>query len=499
MATYQDSKGKTYKTKAEAKASNVSMGTAKGGSNVAGRSTSVGGFNQSNASKAKNGTTPIPMTALQPTDVANIPDKPVPVDYGAVAPPTPVTTSTVEQGFQNNQNWLNTALQSAYTEVGTGESRLAKLEKDNQLKQKEQAVNNATEQLNQIVAKQQQDLISTRGTASANGVTEAVYGGQAATINREAALQALPVQAQLAAAQNNLEMAQTHIDRMYAIQSQDAQAKYQYKTKVIESIYNYANASQQRQLDQLNIQESRKYDEKKTNIAYQRDLAAQAREYGQTSLMGSIMRLDPNSPTYTQDLANAASGLSKPVTATNRDTAFDSAGNLVDMQTGEIITKATGGATTEKQEQLNNALSIAKELRLDTAVGKSGAVGFALQKFVPFGQSVGLQPNRAAYEARVDTLKANLTLDNLKLLKGAMSDKDLAFLQAVGSSLNTNMSETEFNKELDKVITKLESAGGVTTSSTGYALTKKGVSFDVNKAKQAGYTDAEIQAYLATN
>ena len=246
----------------------------------------------------------IPMTALQPTPVANIPTKPTVPDYGAVAPPTPVTSSTVEQGFQNNQDWLNSALQSAYQEVGTGESRMAKLEKDNQLRQKEQAVNNATESLNQIVTKQQQDLISTRGTASANGVTEAVYGGIQNEINRNAALQALPVQAQLAAAQNNLELAQTHIDRMYAIQSQDVQAKYQYKTKVIESLYNFANAQQQRQLDQLNIQESRKYDEKKTNIAYQRDLAGQATQSGQSSLAGSIMRLDPNSPTYQNDLAN---------------------------------------------------------------------------------------------------------------------------------------------------------------------------------------------------
>lgn len=260
-------------------------------------------------------TAAIPMNSLQNTGVADVPTKPVPPDYGAVAPPTPVTTSTVEQGFQSNQDWLNSQLETAYDEVGTGESRLKKLERDNQLAQKEQAVNNATESLNQIVTKQQQDLISTRGTASANGVTEAVYGGIQNEINRNAALQALPVQAQLAAAQNNLELAQTHIDRMFSIQSQDAQAKYQYKTKVIESIYNFANATQQRQLDQLNIQEQRKFTEKTNNIAYQRDLASQATQYGQSSLAGSIMRLDPNSPTYQNDLAGLAGRVSKPIEA----------------------------------------------------------------------------------------------------------------------------------------------------------------------------------------
>jgi hypothetical protein len=47
-----------------------------------------------------------------------------------------------------------------------------------------------------------------------------------------------------------------------------------------------------------------------------------------------------------------------------------------------------------------------------------------------------------------------------------MSDKDLLFLNSIGSSLNTGMSEAAFDTELDRVITKLESAGA-TTAGTG--------------------------------
>lgn len=113
--------------------------------------------------------------------------------------------------------------------------------------------------------------------------------------------------------------------------------------------------------------------------------------------------------------------------------------------------------TPAQQAQLS-AYNLADELSKDTSVGKGSAVGFSLAKLVPFGQSLGLQGNRTAFEARVNTLKANLTLDNLKLLKGAMSDKDLAFLQAVGSSLDVNMSEKTFNEELQKVKDKLAAA-----------------------------------------
>jgi hypothetical protein len=117
---------------------------------------------------------------------------------------------------------------------------------------------------------------------------------------------------------------------------------------------------------------------------------------------------------------------------------------------------APAGKATQKLE----TLSLARELRKADAVGKGSAVGASVAKFVPFGQSLGLQGNRSAFENRVNTLKSNLTLDNLKLLKGTMSDKDLMFLNSVGSSLTTDMQEKEFDKELDKIITKLETATG---------------------------------------
>jgi hypothetical protein len=123
--------------------------------------------------------------------------------------------------------------------------------------------------------------------------------------------------------------------------------------------------------------------------------------------------------------------------------------------------EASGTGGTAENQKLQ-ALSLAKELRGD-AVGKGSAVGASIAKFVPFGQSLGLLGKRTAFEAKVDTLKSNLTLENLKLLKGAMSDKDLLFLNSIGSSLNVNMTEDQFNKELDKVIGKLETATGTAT------------------------------------
>ena len=137
----------------------------------------------------------------------------------------------------------------------------------------------------------------------------------------------------------------------------------------------------------------------------------------------------------------------------------------------EKTASITGGATAEKKLAIQNeALTLAKELRGADAIGKSSAVGGSFAKFVPFGSSLGLQGNRNAYEAKVGSLKAMLTYDNLKLMTGVLTDRDIAFLTSIGTSLTTDMNESEFDLELDKVIGKLESA----TSDAGYVTAPDG-------------------------
>lgn len=121
-------------------------------------------------------------------------------------------------------------------------------------------------------------------------------------------------------------------------------------------------------------------------------------------------------------------------------------------------TGAGGSTATSTDEKKLELTTLIDDLRSDTTKGKGSAIGASFAKFVPFGESLGLQPDRAAFEAKLNTLKSNLTLDNLKLLKGSMSDKDLLFLNSVGSSLDTNMSEEAFNKELDRLKTKISTA-----------------------------------------
>lgn len=155
----------------------------------------------------------------------------------------------------------------------------------------------------------------------------------------------------------------------------------------------------------------------------------------------------------------------------------------IDQEKAKDAAAAGGGTPQQAAERKTEVLSLARSLRgvddlgksTGSVTGKSSAVGASFQKLVPWGMASGLQPGRSTFEAKVNTLKSNLTLDNLKLLKGAMSDKDLAFLNSIASSLETNMREEDFDKELDRIITKLETAGG--SPSNPPTLTLNGQTF----------------------
>ena len=54
----------------------------------------------------------------------------------------------------------------------------------------------------------------------------------------------------------------------------------------------------------------------------------------------------------------------------------------------------------------------------------------------------------ATAEKAIDNLIAKLTIDNLPLLKGPMSDKDIEFVKAVSSKFNKEISDDQFENNL---------------------------------------------------
>ncbi len=52
--------------------------------------------------------------------------------------------------------------------------------------------------------------------------------------------------------------------------------------------------------------------------------------------------------------------------------------------------------------------------------------------------------------AAIESLKSKLTLPNLGLLKGAMSDNDMKFITSASTTLSTDQSDAQFEKNMVK-------------------------------------------------
>lgn len=63
-------------------------------------------------------------------------------------------------------------------------------------------------------------------------------------------------------------------------------------------------------------------------------------------------------------------------------------------------------------------------------------------------------------------LKSMLTLENLKYLKGAMSDKDVAFIRQASSALDLGTRREDLDSELNKILAKLTSTVKVENKTT---------------------------------
>ena len=122
-----------------------------------------------------------------------------------------------------------------------------------------------------------------------------------------------------------------------------------------------------------------------------------------------------------------------------------SAGTTVDNKAQETATKALSLVDT-----------LEKSPGLKTAVGVKGLTGGFLGGWTVPGTDA------ADFVTRFDSLKSLLTLENMGLMKGVLSDSDMKVIQQASASLNRSMTESEFKKELAKIKGVLQSKLGGT-------------------------------------
>lgn len=369
-------------------------------------------------------------------------------------------------------------------EEGASEKALAKAREQAGVQQAQQEFNRYQNQINAITSQRDAQILSLEGQG--RGQTQGFIGGEQARISREAAIMALPVQAQLAAAQGNLEQAKELMGQLYQAKSADIQADMSYRTNLVNSLISFASSSQQTVLQAKLADNAQASQIAQQNLAYQRQLSERAFEYGQGNLVTNISSIDPKSPTFEQDLARVASQLKDPMLALQQEQARASIANTYDQirarqdalnQAGVEAITANEKAQVEQVKASEKALEIRKALTdLQTMPGKSAAVGAGFRKAIgaiPFVSGDAIAGSaRADFEAAATRVKNLLTLDNLKLMSGVLSETDIKILETAGSNLaNFSQSEESYNKEIQRVIDSMNrtvSNNGITEEQAAF-------------------------------
>lgn len=154
------------------------------------------------------------------------------------------TTSSSQAAFDKYISSLQ-----APTDMAT---QYNKAQQEAGLIQAQQNRTNIQNSLNAETTRMNLDLQGLRGVGAKEGVTEAVYGQQSAEVTREAMTRILPLQAQLAVAQDNLQAAQERTDTLFKLYSQDAQNKIDHWNNLVKANYEFFTNEEKKKLDALN-------------------------------------------------------------------------------------------------------------------------------------------------------------------------------------------------------------------------------------------------------
>jgi len=302
---------------------------------------------------------------------------------------------------------------------GQNENALLAARKQSGFGDAQKEVNRYQNQINVITGKRDAQMLGLEDQG--RGITETIIGGQQARISREAAIMAMPLQAQLAAAQGNLEVAATLMGQLFTAKSADIAAGAQFRQSVGAALLNYSNTSQANLLNAKMADIADKAAKEQADLVFLRQNVDSAIKSGATAAevgnlasdsltaaqkvalaqsitargVGEMRSLDIQAQraniAQSQAATSASNRANRPSAVTRQTEMYE--GKLIDSQTGEVIKDLSGGApvldaTTKRQvgEQLKageNLLGLVTQYRgliktkgfESTAYGSQDTVG----------------------------------------------------------------------------------------------------------------------------
>jgi hypothetical protein len=442
---------------------------------------------------------------MQGQDPITLPETPTPTP---VPPPTPTPPQETDGYNKTIMDYINSSSENKPTSGQDIYSNLYNQSGITGLQEKANVANNAVTQeqanldainarLNAIVSSAQQANLQLESGASGKDVTSTFLGRQQQEVARQAGIQAIPLQAQALAsqakiqslqgnaqaAQTLLTQAQEQVDKLFSIRSQDAQNEYNYKQKLLDTVYDYATKQQQQKLDEARLKNEQEFTLTRDAIQNQYDID---RTNLQNSLKTSSIGSDDGSIISSTSQAIIDNpNLFNSLTATQKGkvlTELSSAG----YDTTPLGTKALSTAEIDKVAETEKALSDIEVL--------TGSIDKNLQYIGPISGFQRLNPWSKANQLQADINRIKQTIgkaleggvlrkedeDKYKKILPTMNDTETTArykLQQLNDTLKNDLSR----------YTSLLQSGGRSADVTS-SLTKKGQAITGQSSSGNSYT-----------
>lgn len=167
-----------------------------------------------------------------------------------------------------------------------------------------------TAELNAVIAKQHTDLLAHRKMVSEGGGTETGFGGIESAINYNAAIRALPLQAQISSLQGDLKLAQDYLSELTQIKQEQIDNQYNFRASMLKSVEDKIDKRDQRVYEEMKTANERAYQMNRDNVKFQDDWQMLAAKNGDGSMAKQIAMLNPSAPNFRQKLGEITGGLS---------------------------------------------------------------------------------------------------------------------------------------------------------------------------------------------
>ncbi len=366
---------------------------------------------------------------------------------------------------------LNNKPASASDQYATDYAASGIDQKQNQYNTDEQAALDAASRLQGINA--QIAGITAQGQAAALDVQGqpalgSFQDAQTAEISRQAAIRALPLQAQalatqaeVAAAQGKaglsqqiLQQAQQHLDTVFQLHQTDSTNQYKYKTDLINSVYQYATKQEQAQLDSQKTAQQQAFTQQQNQLNYAQSLSTAAIANGAPKVAAQIAALNPQSPTYSQDVATLAAQIPQKQNLQYVSGTVNQPAGIFNQNTGKFISLGSGGGGGNGGGATYNG-EFAATIDLAAQAGSTNAqrsqIKENLQSFI------ANKDYQSAYTQVLASASAKLTGANASNFQqqeqsySALSDMSTALKELKATGYDTNLLTGGVNKIQTKI------------------------------------------------